>query len=135
MQGSPIHADHDGMRRFSPFPATRRHELAEDGEQEGRHGSDLGPISTICRSGAPAFLHRSRSTRSSPPCSATPRTDAAIEAPEQSVSKVLTMVEGGAPAPCAHLTCAHHISLRCGQGTARPLRVHSHPAFAQSRVR
>ena len=135
MQGSPIHADHDGMRRFSPFPATRRHELAEDGEQEGRHGSDLGPISTIVAVGHQPFSIARARTRSSPPCSATPQTDAAIEAPEQSVSSVLMMGEGGAPARIAHLTCAHHISLRSGQGTARPLRVHSHPTFAQSRVR
>ena len=120
----PRFADHGSVRRSAPFPALRRHEPAEDGEQDGRHGSDLGPISTICRSGPPAFLDSSLSTRSSPPSSATPRADAAIEAPEQSVSSVLMMGEGGAHAPRAHLTCAHHISLR--------LRPSSHTTAARA---
>ena len=104
----PRFADHGSVRGSAPFPAIGRHEPAEDGEQEGRHGSDLGPISTICRSGPPAFLDPSLSTRSSPPCSATPRADAVVEAPRQSVSNVLTMGKGEPHPPRAHLTCAPH---------------------------
>ena len=104
----PRFADHGSVRRSAPFPALRRHEPAEDGEQDGRHGSDLAHKFHICCSGATSLSRRSLSTRSSPPCSATPRADAVVEAPRQSVSNVLTMGKGEPHPPRAHLTCAPH---------------------------
>ena len=68
---------------------------------------DLGPISPICRSGAPAVSCCSRTTCSRPACSAACCAVAAKEAARASVAAIIIMDEGelhtaARADPCAH---------------------------------
>ena len=53
---TPCLADHDGMRGFAPFHVCEEHGPVAAASRKDAMDGDLGPISPICRSGAPAFF-------------------------------------------------------------------------------
>ena len=53
---SPFHENHGGMRAFAPFHTCEEHGPVAAGTRKDAMDGDLGPISPICRSGAPAFF-------------------------------------------------------------------------------
>ena len=87
-------ADHGGMLAFAPFHTCEEHGPVAAGSRKDAMDGDLGPISPICRIGAPAVSCGSPSTHSAQVCSAACCTVAAKEAARASVIAILIMDEG-----------------------------------------